>query len=108
MRYVQLPSAFFQSNRQKLASQLPEKSIAVLNANDVMPTNADGTMGFWQNSDLYYLSGVDQEETTLLLNPSAKEEEDREILFLRETSEEIAIWEGDKLTKEQAREITGI
>lgn len=108
MRYAQLAPAFFQSNRQKLAAQLPEKSIAILNANDVMPTNADGTMGFWQNSDLYYLSGVDQEETVLLLNPSAREEEDREILFLRETSEEIAIWEGDKLTKEQAREITGI
>ena len=108
MRYVQLPSSFFKANRQKLAAQLPEKSLAILNANDVMPTNADGTMGFWQNSDLYYLSGVDQEETVLLLNPSAREEEDREILFLRETSEEIAIWEGDKLTKEQAREVTGI
>ena len=108
MRYAQLPSSFFKSNRQKLAAKLPEKSVAILNANDIMPTNADGTMGFWQNSDLYYLSGVDQEETMLLLCPSAKKEEDREMLFLRETSELISIWEGDKLTKEQAREVTGI
>ncbi len=108
MRYVQLPAAFFAANRKKLAAQLPEKSVAILNANDIMPTNADGTMGFWQNSDLYYLSGVDQEETVLLLCPSARAEEDLEILFLRETSELISIWEGDKLTKEQAREVTGI
>lgn len=108
MRYVQLPASFFAANRKKLAAQLPEKSVAILNANDIMPTNADGTMGFWQNSDLYYLCGVDQEETILLLCPSAREEEDREILFLRETSELISIWEGDKLTKEQARAVTGI
>ena len=108
MRYSQLPSSFFKANRQKIAAQLPEKSVAILNANDIMPTNADGTMGFWQNSDLYYLSGVDQEETILLLCPSARDEDDREILFLRKTNELIAVWEGDKLTKEQARELTGI
>lgn len=108
MRYVQLPASFFKANRERLASQLPDKALAVLNANDVMPTNADGTMGFWQNSDLYYLSGVDQEETILLLFPSARDEEMREVLFVRETNEHIAVWEGDKLTKEQAREVTGI
>jgi Xaa-Pro aminopeptidase len=108
MRYTQLPASFFAANRERLAAQLPEKSLAVLNANDVMPTNADGTMGFRQNSDLFYLSGVDQEETILLLFPGASDPERREVLFLRETSELIAIWEGDRLTKEQARELTGI
>ena len=108
MRYKQLPSSFFKANRERLAAQLPDKSLAVFNANDIMPTNADGAMGFWQNSDLYYLSGVDQEETILVLFPSAHNEERREVLFLRETSELIAIWEGDKLTKEQAKEVTGI
>ncbi len=108
MRYKQLSASFFKANRERLAAQLPPKSLAIFNANDIMPTNADGDMGFRQNSDLYYLSGVDQEETILVLFPSAHDEERRELLFLRETSEEIAIWEGDKLTKEQAREATGI
>lgn len=108
MRYTQLPASVFAANRERLIAQLPEKSLAVLNANDVMPTNADGTMGFRQNSDLFYLSGVDQEETILVLFPGASDPERREVLFLRETSELIAIWEGDKLTKDQAREVTGI
>lgn len=108
MRYKQLPASFFKANRERLAAQLPEKALTILNANDVMPTNADGDMGFRQNSDLYYLSGVDQEATILVLFPSAHDEERRELLFLRETSEEIAIWEGEKLTKVAAREATGI
>ncbi len=108
MRYVQLPASFFKANRERLTALLPEKSLAVLNANDIMPTNADGNMAFRQNSDLYYLSGVDQEETILVLFPTAQSEERREVLFLRETNEEIAVWEGAKLTQEQAREVTGI
>src|SRR4030095_3117204 len=83
-------------------------SLAVLNANDVLPTNADGTLLLQANSDVFYLSGVDQEERILLLYPDAQEENMREILFLRETSELIATWEGHKLTKEQAREVSGI
>jgi len=83
-------------------------SIAIVHANDIYPTNADGTMAFKQNADLFYLSGVDQEETVLVLMPDAKDPKQREILFVKETSELIAIWEGDKLTKEQARASTGI
>lgn len=108
MRYVQLPATFFQANRQRLTAQLPEKSLAILNSNDIMPTNADGTLGFCQNSDLYYLSGVDQEDTILLLFPSARDPKHREVLFVRETSELLAIWEGAKLSKEEAREVSGI
>lgn len=84
------------------------RSVAVLNANDIMPTNADGTMRFRQNSDLFYLTGVDQEETILLLCPEAPEDKYREVLFLRETNDQIALWEGHKLTREEARELTGI
>lgn len=108
MRYTQLPASLFASNRERLAVQLPEKSVAILNANDVMPTNADGTMGFVQNSDLYYLSGVDQEETILLLFPGARDPKMREVLFVRETSELLAIWDGARLTKAQAHEVSGI
>ena len=73
-----------------------------------MPTNADGSMGFVQNSDLFYLTGVDQEETILLIYPDAKNNSHKEILFVRETNEHIAIWEGAKLTKQQATEVSGI
>lgn len=87
---------------------LVPQSVAVFNANDIMPGNADGTLKFKQNSDLFYLTGVDQEETILLLAPDARDEEHREVLFLRETNETIAIWEGEKLTVEEARKVTGI
>ncbi len=108
MRYVQLPATVFQNNRQRLTAQLPENALAILNSNDVMPTNADGTLGFCQNSDLYYLSGVDQEDTVLLLFPAARDPKHREVLFVRETSELLAIWEGAKLSKDDARAVSGI
>ncbi len=82
--------------------------MVIVLANDIYPTNADGTMPFKQNSDLFYLTGVDQEETTLVLMPDAVDPKEREILFVKETSELIAVWEGEKLTKEQARAATGI
>jgi Xaa-Pro aminopeptidase len=107
MRYSTNKELFVQ-NRKRLVEKLKPNSIAVLNANDIMPTNADGSMHFKQNSDLFYLTGVDQEETILVLYPDAPEEKYREMLFLRETSDYIAIWEGKKLTKEEARELTGI
>ena len=108
MRYTQLPASVFTANRERLAAQLPAQSVAILNANDIMPTNADGTMGFVQNSDLYYLSGVDQEETILLLFPGARDPKMREVLFVRETSELLAIWDGARLDKAQAREVSGV
>lgn len=108
MRYETINKKLFISNRKNLVRQLKKNSVVVVNANDVMPTNADGTMRFRQNSDLFYLTGVDQEETILVLCPDFPEERYREVLFLRETSEIIATWEGHKLTKEEARERTGI
>jgi Xaa-Pro aminopeptidase len=108
MRYQPIDPQLFIRNRQKLRDILPPDSIVIVLANDVMPTNADGTMAFKQNSDLFYLCGVDQEDTALVLFPDAKDTNQCEILFVKETSEHIAIWEGEKLNKEQARATTGI
>jgi Xaa-Pro aminopeptidase len=108
MRYHRIDNELFTHNRKRFAEGLVPQSVAVFNSNDIMPTNADGTMRFKQNSDLFHLTGVDQEETILLIAPDAREEAHREVLFLRETNETIAVWEGEKLTVEQAREVTGI
>ena len=108
MRYSPIDSKLFIENRRRLAELMAPKSMTILQANDIMPTNADGTMGFRQSSDLFYLSGVDQEETVLLIFPEHPDEKYREVLFVRETNEHIAVWEGEKLTKEQAREASGI
>lgn len=108
MRYDPIPSELFIRNREKLRGLLKPNSIVILHANDIYPTNADGTMPLKQNADLFYLTGVDQEETVLILMPDAADPNDREILFVRETNDYIAVWEGDKLTKEQARAATGI
>ncbi len=103
-----LPAALFVLNRERLVKKLLPRSLAVLNANDAMPTNADGTMGHLQNADLFYLTGVRQEETILLLAPDAFDPNHREILFLREPNEHLKIWEGHTLTKESAAKISGI
>ena len=108
MRYEAISPEFFIRNRANLCALLKPNSMVILHANDIHPTNADGTMPLKQNSDLFYLTGVDQEETTLVLMPDAVDPKEREILFVKETSEVIAIWEGDKLTKEQARAATGV
>jgi Xaa-Pro aminopeptidase len=108
MRYKTINKELFVGNRKKLLKQLKHDSLVALNANDIMPTNSDGTMRFRQNSDLFYLTGVDQEETILVLCPGFPDEKYREVLFLKETSEHIATWEGHKLTKEEARAQTGI
>jgi Xaa-Pro aminopeptidase len=108
MRYKTINKEQFISNRKKLVKELQPNSLVAVNANDVMPTNADGTLRFRQNSDLFYLTGVDQEETTLVLCPDFPDAKYHEVLFLRETSEQIATWEGHKLTKDEARAATGI
>mgnify|MGYP001800493852 FL=1 len=108
MRYTPITCELFIHNRKRLSKELKSNAIAVFNANDIMPTNADGTMSFKQNSDLYYLSGIDQEESILVIYPDFHDKKLREILFLKETNENIAIWEGHKYTKEEAREASGI
>jgi Xaa-Pro aminopeptidase len=108
MRYLPIDKSLFIENRRRLAEIMKPRSVAILHANDIMPTNADGTMGFRQSSDLFYLTGVDQEETILVVFPDHPDKKFSEVLFLRETNEHIAVWEGEKLTKEQAREVSGI
>jgi len=108
MRYQPINPELFVNNRANLARLMLPNSLAAVNSNDILPTNADGTLALRQNSDLFYLSGIDQEETRLLIYPDASEEDLREILFLRETNERIAAWEGHKLTKEEATRISGI
>ena len=108
MRYDPISPDLFIRNRENLRGLLKPNSMVILHANDIYPTNADGTMAFKQNSDLMYLTGIDQEETVLVLMPDAVDPKEREILFVKETSELMAIWEGEKLTKDQARAISGI
>lgn len=108
MKYQKLSSQLYIHNRKRLAEKIHPGGIAVFASNDIYPTSADGTMPFKQASDIFYLSGVDQEETILILFPSSQNSAQREILFLRETNEHIAIWEGAKLTKEEARQQTGV
>lgn len=108
MKYHQIDSALFIENRKRFVKHLKPKSLAIFFSNDIMPTNADGTMPFRQNADLFYLSGADQEESILAIFPEASNPDHREILFLRETNAQIAIWEGEKLTVEKAREVSGI
>ena len=107
MKYNTLDSNLFIQNRNLFSRKLENNSIAIFNSNDVMPTNSDGTMPFKQNSDLFWLTGVDQEESVLIItkhNNTVVEE----LLFLKETNEHIAIWEGAKLTKEKALQNSGI
>lgn len=108
MRYRPIDSQLFNSNRERLKRLLPPNSLAVLNANDVLPTNGDGTLAMIPNSDLFHLTGVEQEQTILLLYPDAEDEKHRELLFMREPTTENELWEGHKLTREEARTITGI
>lgn len=108
MRYIPIAKRLYIKNRLKLTSLLKSKSLAVFNSNDIFPTNADGTMSFRQNNDLFYLSGIDQEETILVLSPEHPDPKFREILFIKETNEHIAVWEGQKLSKNEAREASGI
>lgn len=108
MRYAPIDPQLFVQNRRRLARLMARDSLAVVNSNDVPPTNADGTLPLKQSSDLFYLTGVDQEESILLVYPDADDAAHREILFLREPTEQVQLWEGHKLTKEEAREATGI
>lgn len=108
MKYTAIDNSLYINNRANFVKHLKSNSIAVFNSNDLMPTNADGLMPFRQNNDLLYLSGVDQEDSILVIAPNASNPAHREILFVKETSELIAIWEGEKLDKASAKKQSGI
>ncbi|MDB4649284.1 aminopeptidase P family protein [Crocinitomicaceae bacterium] len=108
MKYQTIDAALFKLNRKNFMSQMEDGTLAVFNSNDIFPISADSTMPFQQHRDILFLSGVDQEESILVLFPNAKNPNQREVLFLKETSELIAIWEGEKLDKNRALEVSGI
>ncbi len=108
MKYENIGSELFETNRKRLVKALPKGAIAVFNSNDHMPTNADGTMPFRQNNDLFYLTGIQQEESCLVICPDFPDKNLREVLFLREPNELLEKWEGHKLTKKEATEISGV
>ena len=108
MKYHSIDSGLFVKNRIKFAAQMQSSALAVFNSNDVFSTGADSTLPFHQHRNIFYLSGVDQEESILILFPDAKNSMHKEILFLKETNEHIAIWEGSKLNKKQATEVSGV
>lgn len=108
MRHALIENQLFIANRDRLRRLLPPRSAAIVNANDVLPTNADGSLAMHANSDLFYLSGVEQEESVLLLAPDYSDEKLREVLFVREPNEHLKIWEGHKLSKDEARGVSGV
>jgi len=108
MKYFNIDSHLFIKNRAAFISKMKSNSLAIFNSNDLYPISADSTMPFEQHRDIFYLSGVDQEESVLVLFPDCPKNKHREILFLKETNEHIAVWEGEKLTKEKAFETSGI
>lgn len=108
MKYDPIDNALFIRNRSEFVKHLKPNSLAIFNSNDIYPISADSTMRFEQHRDIFYLSGVDQEESILLIFPDAADAQHKEILFLKETSDLIAIWEGAKLTKEGAFNVSGI
>lgn len=108
MKYEKIDNQLYIKNRSRFISKLTPNSLAVFNSNDIYPISADSTMPFQQHRDILYLSGVDQEESILVLFPDCSTEKHREVLFLKETDEHIAVWEGEKLTKEAAFSVSGI
>ncbi|WP_343328330.1 aminopeptidase P family protein [Polaribacter staleyi] len=108
MKYDKIDSKLFIKNRKNFMAAMQPNSLAIFNSNDIYPISADSTMPFEQHRDILYLSGVDQEESVLFLFPDCPNEAYREILFVRETNDHIAVWEGEKLTKEAAFETSGI
>jgi Xaa-Pro aminopeptidase len=108
MKYDRIDSRLFIYNRERFFSKMEGKSLAIFNSNDIFPISADSTMPFQQHRDIFHLSGVDQEESILVLFPNCSNDSHKEVLFLKETNEHIAIWEGEKLTKDKAFEVSGI
>jgi Xaa-Pro aminopeptidase len=108
MKPIPTDPNLFISNRNRLRGLLPKNSVAIVHSNDILPTNADGSLPHFQNADLYYLTGILQEESILVIAPDAFEERNREILFLREPNELALIWEGHKLSKAEGTQISGV
>ena len=108
MKYDKINSELFKKNRKNFIAKMKPNSVAFFNSNDIYPVSADSTLPFEQQRDIFYLSGVDQEESVLMLTTNSEKTGYKEVLFLKETSPHIAVWEGPKLDKNQAYETSGI
>ncbi|PLX00923.1 MAG: X-Pro aminopeptidase [Marinilabiliales bacterium] len=108
MRYQAIDNLLFRSNRKRFIHRLPENATSILFSNDQQPRNGDQLFKFRQNSDLFYLTGIEQEKTILLISPDCPNQKLRETLFIIKTNEKLATWEGHKYTKKEARNISGI
>lgn len=108
MKHPGLPSALFIRNRYKLSEHLSKGAVVVLSSNKQMPRNGDQYFEYRQSSDFYYLTGITQKGSLLLLFPDHPNNEFREILFITEASEKSILWEGPGLSKEQASKKSGI
>ena len=108
MKYDKINSELFKKNRKNFIAKMKPNSVAFFNSNDIYPVSADSTLPFEQQRDIFYLSGVDQEESVLMLTTNSEKTRYKEVLFLKETSPHIAVWEGPKLDKNQAYETSGI
>lgn len=108
MRHQPIDPQLFLKNRKRLINSLPINCLAILNANDLMPSNADGTLPYHPNSDLFYLSGIEQEESILVLQPSAKKNSEQVHLFIRKPNPTLQLWEGYKLNKTDGHKISAI
>ena len=108
MRYISPPKSLFIRNREAFMKRMRPQSIAIFHSNDLYTSNGDATYRFTQDSNLYYLTGIDQEEVILVLFPDAPKAVLREMLFIRKSDEHTQIWEGWKYSKEEAREVSGI
>jgi len=108
MRHAPIDPALFAANRRRLVGLLPPKSVAVVHAADILPTTGDGSLRLHPAGDLFWLTGIEQEESVLVLAPHASEPAHREMLFVREPSAHLATWEGHKLSKDDAQRISGV
>lgn len=108
MRYEAINPELFKLNRKNFAKRLKKNSLAVFVSNDIVTRSADSAYKWRQNPDLFYLTGIDQEQTFLIIFPDAPEEKYREVLFVRKTNEHIMWWEGKKHTAEEAAKVSGV
>jgi Xaa-Pro aminopeptidase len=108
MKYLPLDPAIFIQNRKRFTDRMDRQSIAIFNSNDELPTNGDALHGFRQNSDLYWLTGIEQEDSMLILFPDNPDPKFREVLVLVRPNELKEKWDGFRLRVNEARAISGI
>jgi len=108
MKYDRIDKELFIHNRKNFLGKMEPSSLAIFNSNDIFPISADSSMPFSQHRDILFLSGVDQEESILVISPNSKNPLHKEVLFLKETNEHIAVWEGAKLDKDAAFQVSGV